>query len=150
MNYQREDLTPKLWDEMMPLFVRHWREIAHYQDIELKPNVEFYETMFKHGCLRVFTVRKDEALVGYSVFFVKPNPHYMGSIQASQDILFLAPEFRKGSVGARFIKWCDEELKSDGVQAVYHHVKTAHNFGPMLERMGYECVDLIYARRLDK
>jgi hypothetical protein len=52
-------------------------------------------------------------------------------------------------MGGRFIKWCDEQLRAEGVAVVYHHIKAAHNFGPMLERFGYELVDLIYSRRLN-
>jgi hypothetical protein len=48
------------------------------------------------------------------------------------------------------IRYADMQLKEDGVQVVYHHSKVAHNIGPLLERMGYEAVDLIYAKRLDK
>jgi hypothetical protein len=40
-------------------------------------------------------------------------------------------------------------LALEGIQVVYHHVKAAHNFGKMLERMDYKLVDLIYAKRLD-
>ncbi len=152
MNFQREALFPKLWEEMVPLFVRHWREIAHYQDIQLAPSIEFYRGQEEGGVLRAYTIRTEDSneLVGYCVYFVRPNPHYSGSLQAAQDVLFLAPEYRKGMVGAKFIKWCDERLKEEGVQAVYQHVKAVHDFGPMLERMGYEKVDIIYGKRLDR
>jgi hypothetical protein len=101
------------------------------------------------GTLRTFTARDaDGVLTGYCVFFVRHNIHYASSLQASQDVIYIDPE-RRG-FGAEFILWCDQQLKEEGVQAVYHHVKQAHNFGPLLERFGYECVDLIYARRLDR
>jgi N-acetylglutamate synthase-like GNAT family acetyltransferase len=60
------------------------------------------------------------------------------------------PEYRSTGAGPDLIRYCDEQLRADGCQAVYHHVKAAHNFGPLLKRMGYELVDLIYAKRLDK
>jgi GNAT superfamily N-acetyltransferase len=91
-----------------------------------------------------------DTLVGYAVFFVRPNMHYMDSVQAVQDVLYLSPALRGTGHGMRFIRYCDEELTRLGVQAVYHHVKEKHNFGPALERMGYELVDLIYAKRLDR
>ena len=52
--------------------------------------------------------------------------------------------------GERFIRYCDEQLRAQGVQAVYHHVKAKQSFGPTLTRQGYELVDLIYAKRLDR
>ncbi len=148
MSYQREKVTMALCEELAPLLYTHYKEIAHYQDIPLKPAFDQYIASDEAGILRVFTNRDDKGLlIGYAIYFVRHNIHYSTSLQAVQDVLFIHPE-RRGS-GMRFIKWCDEELKREGVQATYHHVKTKHNFGPMLERMGYRLVDLVYARRLD-
>ena len=69
---------------------------------------------------------------------------------ASQDVLFLAPEHRKGRLGMKLIDYADSMLRREGVQVVAQHVKAAHNFGPLLERLGYELQDLIYTRRLDR
>jgi len=148
MKYSLEVATRELMSEMIPLFDIHYKQIAHYQDIPLNPDYDRYLMMQDAGMLRVFTARsEDDSLVGYSVFFINHNIHYKDSLQAVQDILFIHPNHR--GAGGRLIKWCDEALAEEGVQAVYHHVKAAHNFGPLLERMGYELVDYIYARRLD-
>jgi hypothetical protein len=146
---QRETLTEALWLEAMPLLHAHWREIAHYPDILLDVDVDGYMRCDEMGMVRCFTAREDGALVGYALFFVRPNLHYQASVQAVQDVLYLAPRAR-GGAGRRFIAWCDEQLAKQAIQVVYHHTKAVHNFGPMLERMGYELVDLIYAKRLDK
>lgn len=136
-------------NEAMPLLYMHWKEIAHYQDIKLEPAFDKYEQLDAEGALRVYTARDDGGLlIGYSVYFLRYNLHYRSSLNALQDVLFIHPNHR--GMGGKFIKWCDEQLKEEKVQAVYHHVKAQHNFGPLLERMGYELVDLIYARRLDK
>ena len=132
----------------MPLLEKHWSEIAHFKDVKLDPDWEQYERLEQAGVLRVFVARDHAGImVGYAVYFVRHNPHYRQSLQALQDILFIDPT-RRG-FGAKFILWCDEQLRSEGVQATYHHVKAKHNFGAMLERLGYQLVDLIYARRLD-
>lgn len=149
LDFSLEVFTPKLYGEMWPLFTDHYKEIAHYKDIPLEPDTIHYDTAQKIGILRVYTVRENGRLSGYSVFTVGKNPHYASSTQAKQDILFLSSNLRGGMNGFKFISWCDEQLKKEGVQAVYHHVKKDHNFGPVLERMGYELVDLIYGRRLD-
>jgi GNAT superfamily N-acetyltransferase len=146
MNYQRE-LVANVLGELKPLLERHYREIAHYQDIPLDPDYGFYADA-PH--IRMFTVRDEGKLIGYGLFHVSRNKHYMGSLQAVQDILFILPEYRGTVTGPRLIRYCDEQLRAEGCQVVYQHVKTAHNFGPLLERQGYELVDLIYAKRLDK
>lgn len=148
MTFAKEKLNDVI-NEITPLLHDHYKEIAHYQDIELKPDWGKYKTLEENGTLRIYTARNSEGiLIGYAVFMVIKNIHYRDSLQALQDILFIRRENR-GS-GGRLIKWCDEQLKAEGVQVVYHHVKAAHNFGPLLERMGYSLVDLIYAKRLDE
>lgn len=149
ITFAREALTPELWHEAMPLLVAHYQEIAAFQDIALEPDVSVYAAGESAGIIRCFTARDDSGLlVGYALFFVKPNPHYKSSVQAVQDVIYLDPSVR-GGTGYKFIAWCDAQLADEGVQAVYHHVKAAHDFGRLLERQGYDLVDLIYAKRLD-
>ena len=148
MKFQRETLAQCL-EETKPLLLEHWKEITQYVDIPLDPDYQRYYTLEQSGLLRVFTARSKEGnIIGYAVFFVNTNAHYKQSLQALQDVIFIDPKHR--GIGGRFILWCDEQLKSEGVQLVCHHIKAKHNFGPMLERFGYELIDLIYGRRLDK
>lgn len=147
--YFQQERSQDLWSEIQPLLVEHWREIAHYQDILLDPDVESYNYADSRGLLRCYTVRNGGRLIGYAIFKIG-SLHYKGSKQAFQDVLFVLPEYRNKGTGFRLIRFCDRELKKEGMQVVYQHVKKAHNFGPLLVRLGYELVDLIYAKRLDK
>ena len=98
--------------------------------------------------LRVFTARTPEnELVGYAVYFVRPHLHYKSSLNAFQDILYIRKDVR--GLGGSFIFWCDDQLRKEGVQVVAQHIKAAHNFGPLLEKVGYTLMDLIYVKRLD-
>lgn len=136
--------------EIEDLIEAHWREIAHWHDIPLMPDWGAYERMAEAGLLRIYTVRTSTSrLVGYAVFFVKHNPHYSTSLQASQDILFLMPAHRGAAVGAGLVQYAEADLRSIGVQVVYHHIKHAFDFGPMLDRLGYERVEHVMAKRLD-
>jgi hypothetical protein len=164
IHFAREPLTDALWDEAMPLLEAHWREISAFQDIPLEPDRETYAASEQAGVLRCFTARDNAAaqwmistagvyplpspLVGYALYFVRPNPHYKSSVQAAQDVIYLDPSVR-GGTGYKFIVWCDAQLAAEGVQITYHHIKAKHDFGRLLERQGYELVDLIYAKRLD-
>lgn len=140
---------PVIQKEGFELLKEHYKEIARYHDIELDLDHELYLALDNAKILRVFTARdENKSLIGYAVFFVRKNMHYKNSLQAVQDIIFIKKD-RRG-FGQKFILFCDSELKKRGVQVVYHHVKTKHNFGPMLERNGYELIDLIYGRRLDE
>jgi GNAT superfamily N-acetyltransferase len=133
--------------EAMPLLTKHWLEISNYKDIILNVDHNYYQTMEDEDSLRIFTAR-DEAtneMVGYLLYTVGYNPHYKDSLQASVDVVYIDPE-RRG-FGMKFMKWCDERLKQEGVEIVYHHVKLAHDFGPVLKRMGYKPIETIYGKR---
>lgn len=147
------ELIAGLWPEADPLFERHKDEIAHYQDIALSVDKATYEKQEAAGILKVYTARSlpDFSLIGYAIYFVGPNLHYRDSIQARQDVVYLAPEWRKGRVGLRLIHYADERLRDWGVAVCYHHQKIAHPaIGRLLQYEGYECVEKIWAKRLDK
>ena len=145
--YQRETVA-HVMDEIKPLLEKHWEEIAHFKDIPLDPDYSVYTQAEMFDKIRVFTVRCDSVLIGYAVFYIG-SLHYKSTKTATQDILFLLPEHR-GLTGCRLIEYCDNQLKSEGIEVVYQHVKVAHDFGPLLRAMGYEEVDTIWAKRLDK
>ena len=144
----QQEAIADIWWEAKPLLEAHWREIAHYQDIPLQPDWEFYRTS---PFLRCFTVRADGVLVGYDVLGVARNKHYLGSLQAVQDVIFLLPEHRNRNVGASLVAFGDQALKAEGVQVVYRTVKKAHAaLGVLLAHAGYDEVDIVKAKRLDR
>ncbi len=149
----------------------HYKEIARHQDIPLDPDWDKYRALEEADVLRCYTVIAGEhdpnddthdirvaalnderihPLIGYTFFIIGSNMHYQGSRQAVEDVLYLHPDHRGTSTGIRLIKYSDEQLKEDGCQLEHRHVKSDHNHGVLLERLGYDLVDLIYQRRLDK
>lgn len=146
--YQRET-APFLWEEGSALFVKHWEEIAFYKDIALSPDVEAYNRLESVGGLRCFTVREAGKLIGYVVFLVRRHMHY-DILCAAQDVLFVDLEYRKGMVGYRLIRYAEERLRAEGVTLITQHVKKSNNVGRLLERMGYQEMDAIYAKRIDR
>lgn len=150
VTFQRERLAG-LWDEITPLLKEHWREIATYPDIPLDPDVERYTAVEASGWLTVFTAREDGELVGYAVFMVAGNMHYRSSRIGIADVVYIAPAHRRGGTGVALLRYADAQLAADGVQAVFHHQKVAHPaLGKVLEHRGYEHVENIWAKRLDK
>lgn len=146
---QRELLTPALREEIAPLLELHFGEIAHYQDIPLDVQWPVYQAAQDADCIRIYTLRDEALLVGYAAFFVKQSPHYAGSKQAASDVVFLAPYYRGARSGDSFLAFCDEQLRDEGVQVVYHHLKAAHDWSALLTNRGYELMDLVFAKRLD-
>jgi len=129
------------------LIEKHNLEVAHYQDIPLNIDKNTYEKLEETGIVRCFIARQDGKIIGYSIFTINQNIHYKTSKQALQNAIFIDP--KKRGFGMKFIKWCDDELRKDDVQVVYHCVTARHDFGSGLKRLGYELVDFVYGKRLD-
>lgn len=136
------------------LLEKHWQEVAFFEDIPLDPDWEAYQAAESIGRLRIFTVRVRGELVGYAAFLINRNPHYKGSWQAAQDVLFVTPEHRNGRIGAHLLLFAERHLRTEtpAVQVIYQHSKASEDLdiGPLLERVGYELVDTIWAKRLDR
>jgi GNAT superfamily N-acetyltransferase len=148
LNYQREKVTDSLIDEIRPLLSLHWKEVGH-EDVALDPDFEAYGRCEEAGLIRVFTARNDAGLlVGYCIFFVRPHLHHKRSLQASQDLLYLDLSYRGLKHGGELIAFCDEALAKEGVEVVYQHSKVQHDFGPLLEKLGYKKSETIYRKRL--
>lgn len=146
MNYSQESYA-SIIGEIKPLLEEHYQEIATYKDIPLEPDWDMYQKLEEMSILNIFSARlEDNTLVGYAIYLVRPHIHYKSCVIAQQDILFITKEHR--GQGMIFIMWCDEQLRKMGVNMTIQHMKASHNFGKMLERIGYDLMDLIYTRRL--
>jgi hypothetical protein len=148
ISFQIEKLS-EIWQESIPIQVAHWDEIAHYKDIKLDPDYSSYLELERAGITHCHTVREDGRLVGYVVFFARPNLHYQQSFQAIQDVIFLSPAHRRGRTGIEMINRSDLILASEDVQVVYHHCKHGSNMGILLRYLGYELIDEVWGKRLD-
>ena len=137
ITFQVERVTDVL-DEIKPLLVEHWEEIALYKDqFPLNPDYEKYKVLDAAGVAHVVTARADGALIGYYISFIMPHLHYQDCIIAMNDILFIKKEYRHGRVGMKIISFAEQELIKRGVHRMIIHVKTQHDFSPLLVHMGF-------------
>lgn len=149
VTFQRERLAD-LWPALRPLVSEHQAEVFQWADVPLDIDEGAYERAEAAGVVRCFTARAPSwHLLGYATFFVTPSLHHRSLLCAGADALFLRPEHRVDGCGRQFIAWCDEQLRAEGVRAVYHHCKAGHDFGMVLRHLGYELVERGYAKRLD-
>jgi hypothetical protein len=119
-------------------------------DIPLAPDWERYKLAETGGFLAIFTARADTRLVGYAIYFLPPHPHYSSTGVATQDILYLDKTYRRGGNGLALLEFSHQGLRELGVTVVQQHSKMRHSIGRLLERMGYEAMDMIYTKRLDR
>jgi hypothetical protein len=138
----------KAIDEMKLLYPAHWEEIALNKDvIKLDPDYERYLQFEKLGMLHVVTARADTGkLVGYHIFVLMTHLHYRQSNTATSDITYLLPEHRKGFNGVKFLRFAFDSLKPLGTQRIYTNCKMHHDFGSILERLGFKEAERIYTK----
>jgi len=146
ITYQEENLKDCL-DEVKVLIEMHWEEIALYKDkINLNPDFDKYLLLDSMGMLHVLTVRDGSKLIGYFISFIQPNMHYSDHVFATNDILYIDPSYRKGSVGYKLFKKAEESLIGIGVDVVLIHAKVKNDFKPLMDKLGYERVEYTYSK----
>lgn len=146
VEFQEESIMD-VWDEMEPIAIKHHDEVSSHKDIPLNLDKLIYSSLDKSGVLKFFTIRDGQRLIGYASLVASKHPHY--DIKCSyQDGLFLDAAYRGKLVGFKFIQWCDDNLKKDGVTLSTQNVNKNHNFGRMLTKIGYDLTDLMFTRRL--
>ena len=146
IQFQREKITKELFEESLPLLKRHYEEIAQFKDIPLEVDINQYVLLDEAKITRLFTARKNGALVGYANYFVRKHPHFNSSVQALSDVLYIDSSYR--GFGMSFLRFCEVELTKEGVEQVYQSVNPEHDFGKLLERCGYVKADIQYSKKL--
>lgn len=136
--------------DALELSDQYYDEVKAYMPFDPDLKFSVYEAADRIGAARMFTMRIGRRIIGYAVFFVSQMPKSFKTKVAQVDMIFMIKHERRGSLGSEFIRYCDSQLKSEGVQLVYHMTpaKPKH-YGPVLERMGYRMTEHVYARRLD-
>lgn len=149
IEFAAELYSEQLITEMMPLWRDHHKEIPQVREASVNPNLEMYKILASAHVLRIYTARRDFTIVGYQVFTVTIHPHFRELKQAVMDLLYLSPDERLGWMGYMFMKFVDEELKKEGVHLMFRAISARHDFGTILERMGYQLCDLNFSRRIN-
>jgi hypothetical protein len=122
-----------------PLLELHYEEVAMHKDaISLAPDWARYEALEAGNRLMAFTARDDGQLIGYSAWFMDMHIHYAGALIATNDVIFVHKDYRKGcSAGTDLILYSEKMLKQIGVTKAVWHIKFDHDWSAILRRRGY-------------
>lgn len=136
-----------LKSEMLPLLVRHWREIAlNHAEVPLDIDHERYDALDASEALHILTARRGGLLIGYHVAIVSPHLHYRSTLHGITDVYWIAPECRHGVTAMRLFQAVERELKKLGVRKLFTATKLHLDQGPLFERLGYRPVERLYAK----
>ena len=126
--------------EMIPLMGEHFDEVGlNAAPFPVQPNFASYFTMERAGSLHLFTARaEDDALAGYSAFILAPDLIYGGHAVAMNHALYLRRQYRNGFTVKRLIRFGEREMAAKGAEIFEYHLWSDHNFGRLMELVGYE------------
>lgn len=132
---------------MVALAKMQWQETEAYRHSQpFNPSYERYRQYEQIGCYFEATVRDVAKMVGFSGIYLCPSMHSQCLI-ATEDSLFLHPDYRKGWTAARFIKFLENECRKRG--AVEVSITSKRNgVGKLLERLDFELVGYHYSKPL--
>lgn len=146
ITYQEEKLKGIL-EELKPMLVLHWEELANNKDKRpLDPDYLMYEALNDLEVIRIFTVRSEEKLIGYSFWIIAKHLHYKTWQYALSDIYWLHPDHRKTGVSFDFFSKTEDWLKSLGVNSINIQDKLNHSHAKFFDKLGYAPIEQNYEK----
>lgn len=134
-------------DDIMRLAPSHWTEVEwEPEKLPLRINHEFFENADRQGALLTLTAREESKLVGYVMWIMSVNPKHAGAVVASNEVLYVDPEHRGHLLGPRLLRESEALIRRAGVKVMGICVKSKADFGPMLERGGYQPVETTWLK----
>ena len=136
-----------IFEELKELLDEHWKEIAsNLEGIKLNPYTDYYFLIQEKGALHILTIRQNNKIIGYLVTFLYVHPHYQDHRFGQNDLFYIKPEHRKGSLAMKTIKRHEEEMIKLGVDSVTYHMKPKKDFSALLIRQGHHLHETVYRK----
>lgn len=130
-------------DDLLPLLNEHAKEV-NWHDVKISPNRTYYETLIANGMYYLFTVRDEGQLVGYAGFFVTKHPHYENYYQATSDVIYVRPFYRRGC-GGKLIDFAEQNLR---VNSILYYVTVRKDYSSTLKERGYKKIESTWCKKI--
>ena len=110
-----------------------------------------YDMMDKAGKMRCYSARVGGELVGYATFFLSRGYRYdVSGAMAFSDLWFLKPAFRSGDAAARMLSFVENDMRKNGVIALYMCDPLQRSIWPLLKWAGFMPIETTYEKILKK
>lgn len=138
-------------DEVEDVTRDHWNEVPFgpWGDIGLDINHPQYDMMEQMGSLRVFTARDDGVIIGYLVIVAAAMLHHKEHWHATDDVIYVAPDYRGSDVFNTLVSMAVEECKRVGIHFFTLSVNPNYDFSSVMEKMGWVLTEKAYTVRLN-
>jgi hypothetical protein len=136
------------FDEVLTLLNDHYKELSVTKGFKLNPDYEIYKHGDKTGTVRVILCKKDQAIIGYVIYFISANLHYKDCLLATEDIYYLKPEYRKGTTGIKMFRFAEKYLKNLGVNMVKYSTKVHMDNSKLFEYLDCNFIEKVFVKNL--
>jgi hypothetical protein len=147
LNYNVEKLDDRLIEEMSLMTDLYWNDVAApFHGFPADPDWVLYKGLEGADRLRVIVGRNDRRQVkAFSVVVLGPHTHY-ACIQGTVPLLFLHPDYRKGSEGIRLVRLLEKAAEGAGAQIVITHGGMHNGVYRLFEGMHYQDFGRYYVK----
>ena len=132
--------------ELQALATREYEEVGQKDLDHLNIDWKRYCELDTAGKLASFIAKRDGVIVGYAAFVVQTHIHYCDALVAANSAVYVVPEARIGRVALKLLRYAEIGLKAQGVKKIYYHVKQEKDFGRLLEHLGYQDSERLFAK----
>lgn len=147
LTFQAEPMAA-VWNEFIELAYQHWKSTKSYRRHQpFNPLFERYRQVNEIGFYTFFTARDHTRLAGYCGIYLSPSMHSQWLI-ATEDILYLHPDYRVGRNALRFMQYVETELQKRGVREGLFSCEIDNESGikRLLEHLDYRPVIMMYSK----
>lgn len=138
-----------IWDEKVACARNHWSETSMGKSGEvLNPLLSRYEQYEKLGWYKEFVARHDGEFAGFCGMYLVPSMHTQEML-ATEDIIYIKPEYRNGRNGLRFYQYIEDEMRRLGASKVMLTAPPDSVANRILIRMGCQHSANQYSKRLE-
>lgn len=145
LTYQFEGFND-FWDDFSKLAPYNHEETSCYKEHD--PDFDKYLILDFKGNLQVTSARDDGQLIGYSLDFVFWHNQSKNVLTASNDAIYVSPEYRSGLAAYRILEKVREGLKDKGVDIHFLGIRYDDNVTKLLEKFGYGLHEVKYSSDL--
>lgn len=136
-------------EECWELLLAHREELTTHKHImALKPDIGRYKALEDADRLITLALYDEDKIVGYSVNLLNNNLHYSDLVIMQNDILYIHPQYRKGTWGMKLIKETEHMAAARGAKMVLFHGKENTSFSALMPRLGYGVQDIMFSKEL--
>lgn len=124
----------------------NWAETGF--DFDLRLNKFALAQLQDLGYLFAIAALDGDRLVGYSTAMVGPHTFNPEIICCNSDALFVLPEYRKTSAGARLIAKTERVAAERGATRMLWHTRAGTSLAAVMKKRGYKPADEIVMKRI--